>query len=510
MSHHHQDANPTPARARPRRGPAFSLNPLPPRSSGSQFATPPRFQFANEPRTGDDRSIFRSSSPLVQGFFRAPDQRFDNSSPLKGERNKPVQVSDDEIEDDFHDTKDTTGLEDEVSGALDELFSISRHSNKRPRASSHSAHKPVRTEIVDDDFDEINDSGSPIPDSPSTSVRSRTKNPKLEFPTPHIEPNRQLVNTEISEPKSFELVSEPQTPGQAYTLQIEDASSSIEKTSTSQNRPRFILSANYTPASTITRATSTPQPARKKPAFVLPRSPSPDKEDVSSSTIPVPFSPVATRTLRRSGRPKSGAAATYVPGGMAEHLRDWIMEADMKRKATIERQPRRNLNDARDFTIGWIDSCHNAFLKSSGPVIMARVTLEASREEPPTDNGAQIMTVLLLGAAASRGNTNNGRGSSVTSSVPGERLKPGDKVGIGVGLSWEVELDSMNIDDTTHIKQVSVQRVVPSSQSDSEDDLEDLQDENRSFAASSAHPTHSTSKTWLVAAEWDLLSETGK
>lgn len=508
MSNHHQDANRTPAPARSRRGPAFSLNPLPPRSSGSQFATPPRFQFPDEPRTGENKSTFRSRGPLVQGIFRAPDQKFDYSSPLKGERNKPVQVSDDDIEDDFDDTKDTAGLEDEAFRELDELFSISRRSNKRPRASSHSAHKPVRTEIIEDDFDRINDSSSPIPDSPSAPVRGRTKNPKLELLTPRIVPNRELVNIESSEPKGFEPISEPQTPDQGYSVQTEGVSSSIE-TSTFQNRPRFILSANYTPVSTTTPATSTPQPARKKPAFVLPRSPSPDKEDVSSSTIPAPFSPVATRTLRRPGRPKSGAAAAYLPGGMAEHLRDWIMEADMKRKAMTERQPRRNLNDARYSTIGRIESCHNAFLKSSGPVIMARLTPEASREEPPAANrSAQTMTVLLLGVAASRGNTNNDRGSSITSSDLGERLKPGDKVGIGAGLSWEIELDSTNINDTSHSKQVSGERVVPSSQSESEDGLEDLQEELQELAASSAHPTFSTSKTWLVAAEWDLLSET--
>ncbi|KAI7976184.1 hypothetical protein EIK77_010657 [Talaromyces pinophilus] len=498
MSNHHQDANQTPAPSRSRRGPAFSLNPFPPRSSSSQFATPPRFQFPDEPSTGDARSIFRSSGQLSQGFFRAPDRRFDTSSPLRIGRNKPVQVSVDEIEDDFDDTKDIPGIDDEAITELDDLFPISRHSNKRPRTSSHSARRPGRPEIIDDDVDEINDSSSSIPDSPSSPVRSRTKNPKLKSPTPQIEPNRQLVNTELSEPEIFEPISEPQTPDQAHALQNEDISSSIKATSTFQNRPRFILSANYTPASTATPATSTPQPTRKKPTFVLPRSPSPDKVDVSSSAIPVPFSPVATRTLRRSGRPKLGAAASYVPGGMAEHLRDWIMEADMKRKAASER-PHQKQNDTRFSVTGKIDSCHNAFLRSSGPVIMAQIIPEDSREDSPSNNNTQPMTVLLLGVVASRVHAKNTRQSST---APGEKLKHGDIIGIGVGLSWEIEVDSSNTNEATQNDQTLGHRVDPSSQSDSEDDLEDQEDEVITLPASSAQ---STRKTWLVAAEWDIL-----
>ncbi|KUL82220.1 hypothetical protein ZTR_09270 [Talaromyces verruculosus] len=498
MSNHHQDANQTPAPARSRRGPAFSLNPFPPRSSGSQFATPPRFQFPDEPSAGDSRSIFRSSGQPSQGFSRASNRRFDTSSPLKEGRNKPVQVSDDEIEDDFDDTKDTTGIDDEAFTELDDLFPMSRHSNKRPRTSSYSARRPGRPEIIDDDLDEINDSSSPIADSPSSPVRSRTKNPKLESPIPQIELHRQLVDTELSKPEIFEPISEPQTPDQAHALQNEDISSSIKATSTFQNRPRFILSASYTPASTITPATSTPQPTRKKPTFVLPRSPSPDKEDVSSSAIPAPFSPVATRTLRRSGRPKSGPAASYVPGGMAEHLRDWIMEADMKRKATSERQLHQKPNDARFSITGRIDSCHNTFLKSSGPAIMAQIIPEDNRAESPTNNDTQPMTVLLLGVAASCVHANNARQSST---ALGEKLKPGDIIGIGAGLSWEIEVDSSNTNEATQNDQTPGHRVVPSSQSDSEDDLED-QDEVITLPESSAQ---STRKTWLVAAEWDIL-----
>lgn len=510
MSDHHQNANQTPAPARSRRGLAFSLNPFPPRSSGSQFATPPRFQFPDEPDTGDAGSIFRSSGRPQQGFFRAPNRRFDISSPLKGERNKPVQVSDDEIEDDFDDTKDATGHDDEAFTELDDLFPISRHSNKRPWTSSHSVDRSVRTnhKIIDDDFDEINDSSPPISDSPSSpTVWSRPKNRKLESPTPQPESNRRLANNERSEPESFEPLSEPQTPDQDRVSENGDERSSKKATSFFRSHPRFILSANYTPASTATPATSTPQPTRKKPTFVLPRSPFPDKEDVSSSAIPAPFSPAATRTLRRSGRPKSGAAATYVPGGMAEHLRDWIMEVDMKRKATSDRQLHQMQNDARLSTVGRIESCHDAFLKSSGPVIMSQITPEPARRDKPPES--EPMAVLLLGVATSRVHTNKSRQPSSASSAAGERLKPGDIIGIGPGLSWEIEIDSMNTNKTSHNDQTPGHRVVPSSQSESEDDLED-QDEVLTLPASSAHPTNSTPKTWLVAAEWDLMSKTGR
>lgn len=497
MSNHHHDANQTPVPARARRGPAFSLNPFPRRSSGSQFATPPRFQFPDEPVAGDAGNTLRSSGRPSRGFFRASDRRFDNSSPLKGGRKKPVEISDDEIEDDFDHEKDATGLDDESSTHLDEIFSISRHSNKRPRTSSPSADRPARTENIDEDFDEISDSSSPMPESPSSPVRSRTKNSKL--PTSQIERDCQPIGTVISELESFEPVSEPQTPDQVQTLQNEDVRSSIKTTSAFQNRPRFILSANYTPISTATPATSTPQPTRKKPTFVLPRSPSPDGEDVSSSAIPAPFSPVATRTIRRSGRPKSGASATYVPGGMAEHLRDWIMEAEMKRRATSEQLSNQRQSGARFSIIGRIDSCHNAFLKSSGSVIVAQITPEVAPGDGASESNP--LTVLLLGAAASRVHGNKARQSSTTS---GEKLKPGYVIGIGAGLSWEIEVGSMQANETSNDKQGPSNRVVPSSQSDSEGDLED-QDEAITLAARSAH---STPETWLVAAEWDLLSDT--
>ncbi|EEA24996.1 hypothetical protein TMatcc_008096 [Talaromyces marneffei ATCC 18224] len=512
MSQNHQDANQTPAPARLRRGPVFSLNPFPPRSGVSQFATPPRFQFPEEPYTDDAGSIFRSSGRPSQGFFRAPNRTFDISSPLKGDRNKALQVSDDEIEDDLDDTKNTTCNGDEAFIELDDIFPVSRRSNKRPWTSPHSAHRAAITnhDVIDDNFDdEIKDSSPPIPDSSSPPpIQSRSKNPKLESPTPRPQFTRRLVDDELSGPESFEPLSQPQTPKQDHVSLNIDGHPSSMASSTFQNRPRFILSANYTPASTATPAASTPQPTRKKPTFVLPRSPSPKEEDALSSAIPVPFSPMATRTLRRTGRPKLLATATYVPGGMAEHLRDWIMEADMKRKASSDRQLNQKQNDARFAIIGRIDSCHNAFLKSSGPVIMAQITLDITRKDEPPNahNETQRITVLLLGVSASRAYTNNTRQSSTDGSTSDERLKPSDIIGIGPHLSWEIEVGPMKTNETTSNVQTPGHRVVPSSQSDSEGDFEDQGEEVITPPGSSAHPTHSTQKTWLVAAEWDLLN----
>ncbi|EED18823.1 conserved hypothetical protein [Talaromyces stipitatus ATCC 10500] len=465
------------------------------RGSGSQFATPPRFQFPDETNGGD---AFKGSSGLRQVFSQARHRRYDIISPLRSGRHKPLQISDDEIEDDFDDTKDTShGVE--ASTGLDDLFDIPKRSNKRARTSLNLSQSPARIsrEGTDDVFDEINDSSPFIPDSPPSPPAQNKPRNVMTSPLSQLGFDQQPFNNEFAAPETFDPLSEPQTPDHA--LEYDDGRSS--------SRPRFILSANYTPVSTATPSTSTRQNTRKKPTFVLPRSPSPDREDASLSAIPGPFSPVATRSLRRPGRPKSSVTAAYMPGGMAEQLRDWIMETDMKRKATSEQS--RQKREDRYSMIGKVHMCENAYLKSSGPVIRAQVKpeLAGGKDSLDSEHGSQPMTILLLGVAASRSRTNSTGQSTRDISAQSEKLKPGDIIGVGSGLSWEVEVDSFNVNHKIHNNQTRVgHRVVASSCSKPEDEFEDEDEVNTDIHLTTS--TCSTRKTWRVVAEWDLLSQT--
>lgn len=280
--------------------------------------------------------------------------------------------------------------------------------------------------------------------------------------------------------------------------------SSNKTASAFKSPPRYVVSANYTPAApnASSPSASAPSYGRKKPIFVLPRSPSPDAENASSdpSQPPAAFSPTLLKGLHRRGRPaSSNTAARYVPGGLAEQLRDWILEKGVEREQTLHHQSRRN-NEAYDMLTARIDSCRNAYLKSSGDVIMAQAT-QISTGNGEEQGDTQQKEILLLGASSSRASSN-------FRPTSGTILKAGDMIGIRAGLTWEIKLDiakeSRKEDDISRPNS----RVIASSQSPSEGDEDDGENEddghemNINLADSPLQPQ----KTWLVAAEWVRLS----
>ncbi|QKX54415.1 uncharacterized protein TRUGW13939_01501 [Talaromyces rugulosus] len=258
--------------------------------------------------------------------------------------------------------------------------------------------------------------------------------------------------------------------------------------------PRYIVSGNYTPSATeespTRRAGGISPETRvtgKRPAFVLPRSPSPPNLDHANPGSP-PFSPTSTHSLGRRGRPKSAAAAVagYVPGGMAEQVRNWILEMGMKR----EQQPHGLTDPGRYSFTARVESCRNGYLASSGPVITVHATqipIETNERNPISRPGLQ-KNLLLLGQP-----TYSRRDMQRDSSMSQTSLTNGDVIGIHSSLTWEIELD----DDKPNAE--VERKVIASSQSplseDGDDDVMDTESSVRGL------------KKWQVAAEWDLLTK---
>ncbi|OJJ48707.1 hypothetical protein ASPZODRAFT_140975 [Penicilliopsis zonata CBS 506.65] len=189
--------------------------------------------------------------------------------------------------------------------------------------------------------------------------------------------------------------------------------------------PRFILSSSQTPS-------GTPQSSNtRKPAFVLPRSPSPPGAgEEGPDSIPTPFSP-SSRTLNRRGRPWKGGP-TYIPGGMASEVRGWILDMGAKRDqrlgsdtATQSASPR---SPDQYVVILRVDSVRQSALASSGPLAFVRgepIRLKGGLQQ------VQRRNFLLLGPSRPR---------------PVPDLQRGNIIGIYRGLAWEIDLGGIHED----------------------------------------------------------------
>jgi hypothetical protein len=221
-------------------------------------------------------------------------------------------------------------------------------------------------------------------------------------------------------------------------------------TQSSRTFPRFrVLSSSRPLPNTQTQqrvrpVAGTPGPTTRKPAFVLPRSPSPEQEDPNG--IPTPFSP-SSHALRRKGRQRS-SAPTYLPGGMAAEVRSWILEMGTKREQ--QKQAARDARAGNDSSsvdmrryslVICLTSIRQSALGSCGPLafIQGQEVLSLGQEEsadcgePPR----RPRNVLLLGAPRSRPGELR---TSASARVPS--LQAGDLVGIYGGLVWEIGVES--------------------------------------------------------------------
>jgi hypothetical protein len=251
-----------------------------------------------------------------------------------------------------------------------------------------------------------------------------------------------------------------------------------------RGRPRFMLSSAAKPPSSQSAARfqtgtqETSPPERRKPTFILPRSPSPSQDAVD---IPVPFSP-SSRTLRRRGRQR-GAASNYTPGGMAAEVRSWILEMGAKRDSLPKPQITKP-NSSQEVSASelWekylrvvrINHVRHATLSSCGPLAFLQATVLGghSVQGEVQDESTKIM---IMGPPRSK--------PPHSDLARALNLQGGDVVGIHSGLTWDLELgislEEANIPDGAPLTS---------------------QDE----PSGSDEPSKGKER-WLVAMEWDLI-----
>jgi hypothetical protein len=416
--------------------------------------------------------------------------------------------------------RNTIDVTTDLDAQFDDLFPPAPDRSKRRRVSSVVSDEevpqhPRRTRSRQDSICSSSSSGPP---SPSTgAVRQESSSP---FST-SLPINQGTVATES--PVSVAPFQTPRPP------------SSSTKTPF-RSHPRFVLSSSSRPLQTVsstpsaTADTHTPSSLqqRKRPNFVLPRSPSPDADGNpdggSGSPPPAPFSPTS-HTLHGRGRPRRGALANYLPGGLAAEVRSWILEIGMRREqqhisfsAYSAQTHERYLFTAR------VDSCRQSML-SSGPMILTRVSLIDPNQDRDPAGMLQCPTrnVLLLGMPTSyqqtaqnpSSNPNNPlRPPSSSSSRPSlahaAALKTGDVIGVHRGLTWEIELDVGFPDHSSAPQTLSHDKsnILNSFSPENDDDHQTSSTTNTTTTAIAAgqHKETETEK-WLVAAEWDILMQ---
>ncbi|KAJ5624053.1 hypothetical protein N7510_000362 [Penicillium lagena] len=357
-------------------------------------------------------------------------------------------------------------------------------------------------EIIDDIID-----GTPPEEDPESPglldarfdavfapVRERTKRRRIDIER-EASPNQEQLEPILSASPEPQPITTVDTPVSPETGPLESPTQSTPAVPAHplvsppgnfktpfRNRPKFTLFSSQkqtdtqnTPNQRTPLAQTTPAPTqdRRKPTFILPRSPSPS---AAAENIPAPFSP-SSRTLHRRG--KRAGVPGYQPGGMAAEVRSWILEMASKREqfvtSPITRTPSSNSADdlsqeeLRKYLVAArVLRAHQSTISGSGPV--TRIKAKPITINPEIDENAEIINVMVMGSPRSKPVLQ--QQSPRTGSVqghPGLGVQTGDLIGIYQCLSWTLELSSNCTnpdDDYPHEKE-----------------------------------------SWLVAMEWDLIQE---
>ncbi|KAH8423375.1 uncharacterized protein LDX57_001133 [Aspergillus melleus] len=280
--------------------------------------------------------------------------------------------------------------------------------------------------------DNPNEDPDPTPYSDENIPSSPLKPPST--PYPNIHRPRFLLSAS----------SQPHTPSQAYSP-LYPQSSTKQHPSTNPSEMTPAAPPSTAPATAMDSTMAPPPSTRRKPTFVLPRSPSPD---TAADDFPSLFSP--SRTQRRRGRPR-GSGQEYVAGGMAEQVRGWILEMGVK---SNYRSGHGHENERGDGGSGGLDEQKYAFflranevkkstMGSCGELVFVRGVdgkeVGGKDEDEDRDGGDGVVrNVLLMGAPQShKSNPETKEGGEVAD------LQQGDLIGVGRGLVWDVELDAM-------------------------------------------------------------------
>lgn len=448
------------------------------RSAGPQFAASPRFLLSQSTRQkkddveidddDDDDDELPSTAPGAHTSARP------QSAIHPGRQRDALEVSDDgdlrndtaqgsarhELADDEIDS--TPPGEPESSGPLDAefdaLFAPVRDGHKRRRLSAGEHQGPKERLNRDSDI---------LPSSPDQVHQHMPRTPA---PRP----------VTSATPRAASMQATPSLSARP----IPPALSTPRNTKTPfRSKPRFMLSARKPPNSQAPLAADpsgasqpTSPPERRRPAFILPRSPSPD---AAAEDIPAPFSP-SSRTLRRRG--KRLGLPDYAPGGMAAEVRSWILEMGSKRENAI---PSRTNADATDVTnqdlsrylvAARVLGASQTAMNSSGALgfILAAPVNDSSN----VGQESEVINILAMGPPRTKPESR--QVSTRFSGIQTVPIHVGDLVGIYRGLTWEVDLDEFQTLGASN-------RIPLDSLSDQRTD-----DEKQK-------------QRWLVAMEWDLM-----
>ncbi|CAI7605734.1 unnamed protein product [Penicillium glandicola] len=470
-------ATPSPFRL-PRRNPST-------RRSGPQFAPTPRFLLSQSARQKKDDDIdviddeepsttrkVARNPPATQSATRSRQQRdvIEDSDDAADIRDIRTGTRDaDELPDDSIDS--TPPEEPETPGGLDAefdaLFAPVRDGNKRRRVEGATPFNRSNLTRVD-----------PILSSPPETAISPAD--PLDLP----DKSRQSTTT-----WDMGIESTP-APSARPFAPVTSTPSHIK--TPFRSRSRFMLSSAAKPPSSQFAPKFKPDtpaispPERRKPAFVLPRSPSPnpDVED-----IPAPFSP-SSRTLRRRGRNRAGVS-NYIPGGMAAEVRGWILEMGTKRdqlpKPSLVQAPDSQAADASleklntYFLTARIIHVSQSALSGCGPLAFLRAEmLTGSHAQGKNPNAA--LNIMIMGPSRSKSAVRPIPSHSDATITP--PMRKGDIVGIHRGLNWSLELEDNFCEHRT-----------PG----------DVSGQALECGPSENGGPPETKEGWLIAMEWDLL-----
>lgn len=345
---------------------------------------------------------------------------------------------------------ETPGL---LDAEFDALFTPVRDNNKRRRLSAGERPTPE---------DKLNYQSETMPSSPPELLQQRVH----KTPAPRPVPKGTGIQA-ISSASAGPIPSGVSTPGSIKTP--------------FRSKPRFMFAAKKPPSSqtpfkadTHTASQPTSPPERRKPTFVLPRSPSPN---AAAEDVPVPFSP-SSRTLHRRGR-RSGVPG-YTPGGMAAEVRSWILEVGSKREHAVPSRTTvhasgTSFEDLSQYLVAArVVHASQTALSSSG----ALAFIQAESVSCPTGERESSEHINVMAMGPPRSKPDSGQLSTRTRGIQTVILRAGDLVGIHRGLAWEVEFLEFQALGAAH---------------------------GLRSGASERDDQESRKQRWLVAMEWDLI-----
>ncbi|KAJ5469654.1 hypothetical protein N7539_009272 [Penicillium diatomitis] len=415
----------------------------PSRRSGPQFAHSPRFLLSQSaPRRGDLDIVDDDTVPPSSAPATAVPAEFVPSAIQSRRHREAIQDSDD---DEWLDNLESrggrnTGLaNDQIESSPpqpshiqspgyqdlddDARFAPSRDGNKRMRLFAPDI--------------------SPIEGTSDTSYGVRSPSPDTRPSIPPVlqTPGPRILPRPAATQEGSQLGATPNTHARPRPLLVETP----ESTQTPlRSRPRFLIgsqqprstqSALWAESPSATQSTSL---GRHKPAFVLPRSPSPKAAD---DDLPAPFSP-SSKSLHRRGKNRPGATG-YVPGGMAAELRSWVLETGTRHDQArpgrrVEMSSDGSVEISRYLVAARVLEVKPAIIRGSGALSFIRATNLAGSSTSEAEPAKNNLNIVLMGAP--RAKSRPGESSPRMNQLSEETPRPGDLVGVQKGLSWYITL----------------------------------------------------------------------